>query len=158
MCKVHDWICNVNTVHSPYITSSFLILWIVQVLVNNMDTIYGTCDAYCQSIGCVCIGAWDDDLNTCGAPPLIVCWRNWNDSDLQASLATTIALTTLGVTPAMQFASATLNHMEHVHQVFKKTYGTCPSSLKQDKNHIWNMSIRFKTKQKAYMEHVQMVV
>ena len=49
-------------------------------------------------------------------------------------------------------------HMEHVHQVFKKTYGTCPSSLKQDKNHIWNMSIRFKTKQKAYMEHVQMVV
>ena len=31
-----------------------------------MDTIYGTCDAYCQSIGCVCIGAWDDDLDTCG--------------------------------------------------------------------------------------------
>ena len=31
-----------------------------------MDTIYGTCDAYCQAIGCVCIGAWDDDLDTCG--------------------------------------------------------------------------------------------
>jgi len=31
-----------------------------------MDTIYGTCDNYCQSIGCVCIGAWDDDLDTCG--------------------------------------------------------------------------------------------
>ena len=39
---------------------------------------------------------------------------------MQASLDTTIVLTTLGVTPAMQFASATLNHMEHVHQVFKK--------------------------------------
>ena len=39
---------------------------------------------------------------------------------MQASLDTTIALTTLGVTPAMQFASVTLNHMEHVHQVFKK--------------------------------------
>ena len=73
---------------------------------------------------------------------------------MQASLDTTIALTTLGVTPAMQFASATLNHMEHVHQVFKKTYGTCPSSLKQDKNHIWNKSKRLLEK---YMEHVHQV-
>ena len=31
-----------------------------------MDTIYGTFDAYCQAIGCAYIGAWDDDLDTCG--------------------------------------------------------------------------------------------
>ena len=36
----------------------------------------------------------------------------------------------------------------------KKTYGTCPSSLKQDKNHIWNMSKRLL---KKHMEHVHQV-
>ena len=38
---------------------------VAQVLVNHMDTKYTTCDAYCQTFNCVCIGAWDDDGDTC---------------------------------------------------------------------------------------------
>lgn len=32
---------------------------------NHMDTVHRTCDSYCQAMDCVCVGAWDDDLDTC---------------------------------------------------------------------------------------------
>ena len=30
-----------------------------------MDSLYGTCDLYCESIGRICTYAWEDESNGC---------------------------------------------------------------------------------------------
>ena len=46
------------------VNKSWINAYIQKVLVDNMHY-YETCDAYCQTIDCVCIGAWDDSDDTC---------------------------------------------------------------------------------------------
>ena len=38
-------------------------LW--QVLVTNMDTIHRGCGNYCEFLGRECVGAWEEDDDTC---------------------------------------------------------------------------------------------
>ena len=38
-------------------------LW--QVLVTHMDTIYSSCSNYCAFLGRECIGAWEENNDTC---------------------------------------------------------------------------------------------
>ena len=38
-------------------------LW--QVLVTHMDTIYSSCSYYCEFLGRECVGAWEEDDDTC---------------------------------------------------------------------------------------------
>lgn len=37
-----------------------------KVLVTHMDTIYSSCSNYCSSLGRGCVGAWEEDHDTCG--------------------------------------------------------------------------------------------
>ena len=57
------WPRSVQMTHARQVPLARLTL--SQVLVDHMDTKYTTCDAYCQTFNCVCIGAWDDAGDTC---------------------------------------------------------------------------------------------
>ena len=36
-----------------------------KVLVDNLDDKYGTCKAYCETVGRKCVGAWEESQDSC---------------------------------------------------------------------------------------------
>jgi len=52
-----------------------------KVLVDNFDSVYFTCDGYCESIGLDCTGAWEEDDETCGVAYTLACDSVLSSSD-----------------------------------------------------------------------------
>ena len=69
-CKViflpnPDSIFRLTAMDIPNISFCFQSV-LCQVLVTHMDTVYSSCSNYCSSLGRGCVGAWEEDHDTCG--------------------------------------------------------------------------------------------
>merc|ERR1712038_1057111 len=51
-----------------------------KVLVNNFES-YGTCSNYCANLGRTCVGAWDEDNDTCAELATMTCDETLASSD-----------------------------------------------------------------------------
>ena len=52
-----------------------------KVLVDNFDSIYQTCDGYCASIRKTCVGAWEEDDDSCQVDHDMTCEQTLDSSD-----------------------------------------------------------------------------
>merc|ERR1719491_1581904 len=52
-----------------------------KVLVDKFDTVYKTCNGYCQAVGRQCVGAWEENDETCDAKHTMTCDETVASSD-----------------------------------------------------------------------------
>merc|ERR1719159_667963 len=52
-----------------------------KVLVDNFESVYGTCSQYCASLGLDCVGAWEESADTCEVQEVLSCGQSVATSD-----------------------------------------------------------------------------
>eukprot|EP00931_Biecheleriopsis_adriatica_P001304 TRINITY_DN10161_c0_g1_i1.p1 TRINITY_DN10161_c0_g1~~TRINITY_DN10161_c0_g1_i1.p1 ORF type:complete len:1243 (-),score=235.43 TRINITY_DN10161_c0_g1_i1:53-3733(-) len=70
-----------------------------KVLVNRFSSLYKTCNGYCQAIGRMCTGAWDEVSDTCSVARGMTCDQTLDSSDAICECAVEMSVTSSSKAP-----------------------------------------------------------